>query len=314
MLNRFSLSAVCAALLAASSAASAITVAELTGVVDPSSFEIRVNNTAINTANFGISVNGAAPVYAASFNEANVLLALATSAGISFVSKGGSNIPVITLDRDVSLGIFQRPNPLAAGTQIADFTFGAGLRFDPDPVINFPISVLNRTASAQSYSFIFPLVLSPLLTPANSPATEVKSSFIGTLRSNGVGQVSIAPIGAASSIVSTSVLQNFSPVSLGVDVGIAQTFAAGVDGTTYSYVGGFNPGPGPGPFKTGPVPVTSYTQMIQSTNFTLSAGDRATMVAFSEITPVPEPAALAMMSVGVGFLVWAKRRRLSVRA
>ena len=142
-----------------------------------------------------------------------------------------------------------------------------------------------------------PLVLSPVLTSANSPNTLVKSSFTGTLRSDGSGTVSIAPVGSA--IVSTSVLDGSSVVSLGTPVGNAQSFAAGVSGTPYTYAGQYAPGPNAGPFAAGPQPVSGFTLMTQNTAFALSAGDRATVVSFSEITPVPEPETYALLLVGL---------------
>ncbi len=298
----------------------AISTTELGNVLNVGQFGIGVDGNSLWSASatgtvYGISISGVGttPTYGLGLNKTAMIGALAAAANVTTVTKAGTSIPVITLGSDVTFAIWSKSSALVPGngTQIADFTFGAGLVWDPDPAISFPISVNNRSASAATYSFTSPLTLSPVLTPSNSPATLVKSSLTGTLRSNGVGTVSIAPSGSNTAIVRTTVLDGSNTVSLGVDVGNLQTFTAGLNGDTYNYAAQYNPGPGAGPFAGGPAPVTGMTLMTQTVSFTLSAGDRATLVAFSEISPVPEPTTALLMLAGLGTLAAVARRRSS---
>ena len=55
--------------------------------------------------------------------------------------------------------------------------------------------------------------------------------------------------------------------------------------------------------------MAGFTLMTQNTSFTLSGGDRATMVSFSQINPVPEPESFALMLAGLAVLGVTVRRR-----
>lgn len=239
---------------------------------------------------------------------------LASKATITTVFKNGVDIPIITLNADVTATVFQRPvATTGGGTEVFSIGLQRGLTFDPDPQINLPFSVQNRTGTTQNYAFSFTMNLLPALTPVNSPQTLVKSNLTGTLRdgngtaNNGDGAASIGLVGGQP-IVRSSVTQGLTQVPLGVDVGNAQSFS-GVVGAVFGYTGQFNAGPDAGPYKLGPSPVTSFTQMTQTVNFSLSAGDRATMVAFTEIMPIPEPGTYGLMLAGLGVVAAMARRR-----
>ena len=170
------------------------------------------------------------------------------------------------------------------------------------PAVVLPAMVLPDTLP--------PLALPVAQTPITSP-NQVKASLAGNLQDNPNGTVrdgvTIGQIAPGSAIVTTSLLGSGNP-NMGVDIGNTQVFLSGgplVD----PYVSQLNPGPGVGNYKPGPTPAPSFVGMIQTTTFTLSPKDRATMVAFSEITPVPEPGSHALMVAGILALVGLTRAR-----
>jgi hypothetical protein len=317
--------------LVTASASAAITVNELKSVVNTNLFGASVNNwagsiSATNPTIYSISINDSPTflqVTASSTGLQAFRDALATqiagAADLTYYTKtfnGQSyQIPNVRVNSDVKLTVAQggtvvttagQPNTVTGGTAIADLTLGAGFEFNADPYISFPFSVTNRGTSTATYSFSIPLVLSPVLTPAIAPQTQVKSNLTGFVTDqNASGAVTIAP--TAGAIVRATVLDGATPVSLVTDIG--GSFTAGT-GTT-AYPGAYNPGIGAAPFKAGPVPTTGFNTLTQVTSFTLTAGDRVTMTAYSEIVPIPEPSTYALMIAGLtgtGLLV-ARRRR-----
>jgi hypothetical protein len=309
-------------LVLASGTAGAITLQDLQTVLDTTKTDISFNGrsvrqTALSNIDIGLSWDGGATKvwYTPSTTTADIdafFQKLANQSVITLVSKDGKQIPTVTLNTDLSVAVFNRAaNGTGGGTEIFDLTLGAGLTFNADPQINFPFSVQNRMGSTQNYSFSFTLNLTPSITQANL----VKSNLTGTLR-DGFGttasQNGTEGIGLISpTIVQTSVLDGGSPVSLGVNVGNAQSFV-GALGNTSTYVGQYSPGPGAGPYSNGPTPVTGFTQMTQTVSFSLTPGDRASMVAFSEIVPVPEPTTYMLMVAGLAVLGTVARRRGAV--
>jgi len=306
-------------LVLASGSAGAITLQQLQTVLDTTKTDITFNGRSVRQSvssniDVGFSWDGGATKvwYQPSTQTADIdafFQKLANQSVITLTPKDGKQIPVVTLNTDLSVAIFTRQTgTTGGGTEIFDLNLGAGLTFNADPQINFPFSVQNRMGSTQNYSFSFTLNLTPSLTQANL----VKSSLTGTLR-DGFGtaasQNGTEGIGTISpTIVQTSVLDGGSPVSLGVNVGDAQSFV-GALGNTSTYFGRYSPGPGAGAYSPGPTPVTGFTQMTQTVAFSLTAGDRATMVAFSEIVPVPEPSTYMLMVAGLAVLGTVARRR-----
>ena len=299
-------SAAAVLLLATTGAWAAITTEDLTKVLG--GFSATINGQSIGATGIGLQIDGGTPFWLGAGNITNVVNAVAAAADIQLTFKDGVSIPIVTLTRDVNITVLG-PQSLGAA-RLADFSFAAGATWNPDPAISFPISVLNRTSTTQTYSFSTTMLLTPVLTPSNSPSTLVKSSLTGTLRSDGNGTVSIAPVPLAGAIVNSSVASGMTVTSMNVPVGNAQSFAAGVNGQVYTYAGQFNAGPTAAEYTVGPTPsMAGFTSMTQTVAFSLSAGDRATLVAFTEILPVPEAGTHAMLAAGLAVLALMARRR-----
>lgn len=293
-------------LVVTSGAWAAISTADLTKVLG--GFSATINGQSIGASGVGLQIDGGTPFWLGAGNITNVVNAVAAAADIQLTYKDGVSIPIVTLTRDVNITVLG-PQSLGA-TRLADFSFAAGATWNPDPAISFPISVLNRTNTVQTYSFSTTMLLTPVLTPSNSPSTLVKSSLTGTLRSDGVGTVSIAPVPMAGAIVNSSVASGMTVTSMNVPVGNAQSFAAGVNGQVYTYAGQFNVGPTAAEYTVGPTPpLAGFTSMTQTVAFSLSAGDRATLVAFTEILPIPEASTHAMLAAGLAVIALLARRR-----
>jgi hypothetical protein len=274
-------------------------------VIDLNQLQLTINSQPLNT--YRVTVDGIPIIQTGQLTNLSAVAAdvLARSTIQTGTKPNGTPFASLRLNQDVNVSVFQG----LATTPMAQFTFGAGFSLNTDPQINNAISFLNNSNATQTYSVSIPLIFGA---PITSPATKVKASFSGTLRDNQTSGspngVTIAPVGAT--IVTTSLLGSGNP-SMSVDVGNAQTFAASA--LPDVYLSQFNPGPTSAQYKPGPVPAPSFIGMIQTTAFTLTARDRATMVAFSEIVPVPEPSSYALMAVGALVLAGLTRARRTQR-
>ena len=181
-----------------------------------------------------------------------------------------------------------------------------------DPIISYGLSVVNNGAANATFQRIN---TAPIL-PTISGPVQVRAGLSGSVSDIGGGGVTITPAQQVSvgqdsdGIAEMQVFRLRQTVgsgawtNAGVDVGAAQTFAGNAAPFTYVY------GPTNLPFQAGPTAGTSWAQMQTVTRFSLTGGgDRATLVGFAEILPVPEPGEYAMMLAGLAVVVSVARRR-----
>jgi hypothetical protein len=164
-----------------------------------------------------------------------------------------------------------------------------------DPMMTYSLAVKNNTAFTQTYTFVF----GEAMVPAFSGPYTVFAD-VGVTLSTSTPVATIAPVGAAP---------KFQVLSLSDDGG-ATSFNAGVDvGGAYSRTTN-----GTGFFTEASAVVTGTTPLnlnywLFTTSFTLTpGGDAVGISGFAEITPIPEPAAFALLA-GCAVLAGVRLRR-----
>ncbi len=233
-----------------------------------------------------------------------ILLAPASSQAVTIVTAqagmtvGGDNFS-IPLGFDDStghwgVGTLDSTTHEFSGVTLSSTEFMATIngQFDPDPQINYGISVQDFGAPS-TFGFFFSM---PIAFPA-TPNT-VSASIGGFLQDVSGDGVSIAPsLGPNVQLADlTAPLTN-----MGVDVGPANAHGLATAGALYSY-GAYPAGPQPGP-------IGAWTNMSITLGFTLSGGsDIAVLTGQAQI--VPEPSSIVLLGfAGVGLLACLRRRR-----
>ena len=181
-----------------------------------------------------------------------------------------------------------------------------------DPILSYGMSVVNNGAGLATFQRI---TTAPIL-PTLSGPVQVRAGVSGSVSDIGGGGVTITPAQQAATAQDSDGIPELQVFQLrqtvgsgtwtnaGVDVGIAKTFNSDPAPFTYVY-GAYNL-----PNQAGPTAGTAWAQMQTVTRFTLTGGgDRATLVGFAEILPVPEPSEYAMLLAGLAVVAGVARRR-----
>lgn len=160
---------------------------------------------------------------------------------------------------------------------------------DRDPYISYGFSVTDfGEPSAFVFEFFTPIELSP-------GENVVNSSLVGGLNDVTGDGVSIGLNGQA--FVQESLVGGSPSTPMGVDIGTAASYGAGIPGAHYAY-GPFEVPPQPGP-------IGDWDELEVRVAFALSGnGDIFVATGYAGIfAPVPEPAGLPVLATGLLALV-----------
>ena len=204
-------------------------------------------------------------------------------------------VPLIRTEKGWVIGEGENEGEPSWTIRTDEFEVMLSGELNPDPSIAYGIAAVDFGApTAFLFGFFTPIV------PTGAPNT-VTGSIVGGLTDFTGDGVSLTPLAATTQVSEVQA----AATNMGVDVGAA--FAAGpaAPGSFYGYgpfASGPKPGPGPGP----------WTAMLVTTGFTLSGnGDIAALTGFSSIVEdvVPEPLTLGLLGLGLGAVVYVRRRR-----
>lgn len=168
------------------------------------------------------------------------------------------------------------------------------LTIKQDPFIVGSLTLTNLTSTTKNFAIAFNLPVIPAFTQS-----VFGGSVSATLIDTGSGAAQLGPNTAASPAIYRGTIDGIPMLwLLGASLGCSG--GAGCTASTVESDGL------PGPTLPGPGVLANIGTLL---NFSLSAGDKVTFLTNFTVEPVPLPAALPMLLLGLGSLGVARRRK-----
>ena len=191
--------------------------------------------------------------------------------------------------------------------QTSQYTVSGNVAVRGDPYVSYGVAFNNNSGVALPFNFG---ILDPTI-PISSPTT-VYASYSGSgtdVMGDGYSIAPLYPDMDADGFAEIQVTLLNNAVDAGVDVGRGQTFGPGIPGQSNG-LGNYWSGPMAGP-TGGP-----WNSLGTNLWFNLSGGDIATLNGYSSVvaTPVPEPASLILLGLGLVATAFTTRRMRGRRA
>lgn len=215
-----------------------------------------------------------------------------------------TTIPALTVTIQAGSGSPSELAPTGQTTEDPDqFTFsgsaaGTGwtltwdMAVDVDPFVTSNVSIINTTAATQTYTIVVTLPVIPI-----AGSTVMGGSVQGGITSNATP----GTLSTASGVAFYTALIDGSPVATLYSDPTSVSSGAFLSANLASAAFGT-----PIPSAAGPAVTSSIGIQLK---FMLTPGDQATFSSIFVVEPVPEPATLALLSVGLVGVVMAARRR-----
>jgi hypothetical protein len=178
----------------------------------------------------------------------------------------------------------------AAGIYVND------LKFDPDPMLSFDVTLVNNSARNQTYSIAYNTPLSPLLTGLVNSSSSLTAVLTDL---NGNGNAKVSPLNGSSILRAFDLTVNDTEISKNVDVGNTFSIISGTGTQNWSAVNTLICG-------TGEFACENMSAVI---TVTLTKGDKVRLYGqVEQIQAVPVPSSALLLGSILALFAGVRRK------